>query len=97
MIRRGWILHEVQSTSALDLASDLPVQFGRNTGGATWVNLSGLRRELFEEVRVEVIHFIKRYIETATWHPAVGTTEIHRALFVLWSGHEISLVGAESD
>ncbi len=60
-----------------------------NTSGAAWVNLSGFSRELLKEIRIEVMHFIKRHVETAAWHFAVGAAKVHRTLFGFRSNHRI--------
>lgn len=60
-----------------------------NTCRATWVNLSGLRGELLQKVRVQVVHLGKRHVETSAWHLAVGAAKVHRALFCFRSNHKI--------
>ena len=69
------------------------MEFRGNPCRATRVNLSGLGRELLQEVGIEVIHFLKRHVETAAWHLAVGAAKVHGALFCFRSNHRIVWLG----
>ena len=74
-------LHEIQSAGALDLTGDAAMKLGRNTGGATGVNLAGIGREVPEELGVQVIHLLRRDVETTTGHAPVGAAKVDGSLF----------------
>ena len=61
------------------------MNFGRYTGGATGINLSGLGAEFLEEIGIEIMNSLVRNIEATARHLAISTSEIDCSLFGFWA------------
>jgi len=72
---------EVQGAGALDFAGDFPVEPGGNARDAARQELAGFGTKAGEELRVFVVEEFEWHVQAPTREAAVGTAQVHGALW----------------
>lgn len=78
------LAQQVQSASLLDRTCDFPMKLGGYARGPPWKDLATLSCELREDLRVVVIYFFQRDIESTARHATVRSTKVGHSLSSLW-------------
>ena len=74
-------LHQIQGACTLDFTRNATVLLCRNTGSAARIYLPRIRREVPEELGIQVIHFFRRDVKATARHAPVGAAEVDGSLF----------------
>jgi hypothetical protein len=72
---------EVQGAGALDFAGDFPVEPSGDAGDTTRQELAGFGTKTGEELRVFVVEEFEGHVQAPTREAAVGTAQVHGALW----------------
>ena len=83
----GQLRKQVDRAGLFDRVVDLAMQLGGNSGDTTGKDLTGLRRELGEKLRIGGDDLVCRNVVTTTRHPTVRLAEVNTALNCFWLGH----------
>jgi hypothetical protein len=80
MLRSG---QKVKSAGALDFAGDVAVEPGGDAGDTTREEFAGFGSETGKQFRVFKGELFEGHVQAPAWEAAVGTAQVHGALWGL--------------